>query len=186
MTLRYERTAMADLEDMASLFRRFLNDGEGVEAYLKEGLEAPGYVGIKCMDGEKLIAVLTARPGVEFTYPQPELTRAILTRWGGKRIYTGEMVTVLPAYRGRGIARTMTLKWAQAMRDAGGEYLMLELWDKKNGDEPASGMLKYIGTLEESWSFPDFYKDLHKYGMTCPDCGPGVCTCGATVVMVRL
>ena len=110
----------------------------------------------------------------------------ILERWKGKRFYTGEMVTVLPAYRGQGVARTMTLQWAQAMRESGGEYLMLELWDKKDGDVPASGMIKYIGTLEESWVIPDFYKDLHKYGMTCPDCSPGPCTCGATVAVIRL
>lgn len=171
---------------MADLFRRFLIEDAGAEEYLREGMNMPGYIGIKCADDDKMVAVLTARLGVEFTYPKPELTDTILTRWANKKIYTGEMVTVLPEYRGRGIAKTMTRQWAQAMRDAGGEYLMLELWDKKNGDEPASGMIKYIGTLEESWSIPDFYKDMHTYGMVCPDCGPGVCTCGATVVMIRL
>lgn len=184
--LHYEKTTLQDLPEMADIFRKFLNDGEGVEDYLRSGMQTPGYVGVKCMDDDKLVAVLTAKPGVEFTYPKPEISEKIAQLWPDKRIYTGEMVTVLPAYRGRGIAKTMTLKWAEAMRQAGGEYLMLELWDKKNGDEPASGMLKYIGTVESTWNFPDFYKDLHKYGMSCPDCAPGPCTCGATVVMVKL
>ena len=184
--LVYERTTEQDLPEMAAIFRAFLNDGEEVEEYLRKGMETPGYIGIKCMDGDRMVAVLTAKPGVEFTYPKPEISAEIARRWPGKVIYTGEMVTVLPQYRGRGIARTMTLQWAEAMRQAGGEYLMLELWNKKDGDEPASGMLKYIGTVEESWHFPDFYKDLHKYGMSCPDCAPGPCTCGATVVMVKL
>ena len=184
--LRYDRTTEKDVPQMAKIFRQFLNDGKGVEEYLLEGVRMPGYVGIKCMDDDRMVAVLTAKPGVEFTFPKPELSDEISRRWAGKMIYTGEMVTVLPEYRGRGIARTMTLQWVDAMRQLGGEYLMLELWDKKNGDEPASGMLKYIGTVEASWSFPDFYKDLHKYGLTCPDCAPNPCTCGATVVMIRL
>lgn len=184
--LEYKPLTQADLPGMAEIFRKFLNDGPEVEDYLRQGMEMPGYVGIKCTDGQVLAAVLTARPGVEFTYPKPELEEMILERWKGKRFYTGEMVTVLPAYRGQGVARTMTLQWAQAMRENGGEYLMLELWDKKDGDVPASGMIKYIGTLEESWVIPDFYKDLHKYGMTCPDCSPGPCTCGATVAVIRL
>lgn len=184
--LRYERTGPADLKEMAAIFRTYLNGGEGVEDYLREGLAMPGHIGVKCMDGDKMAAVLTARPGIDFTYPKPEIEQRILARWGGKKIYTGEMVTVLPEYRGRGIARTMTKMWAGAMREAGVEYLMLELWDKRDGDEPAKGMIKYVGTLEEAWSFPDFYSELDRYGMTCPDCGPGKCTCGATVAMIRL
>ena len=184
--LRYESVVEGDLPQMASIFRRYLNGGEGVESYLLEGMRTPGYVGIKCTDDGRMVAVITAKPGIEFTCPKPELTERIQRRWPGKKIYTGEMVTVLPEYRGRGIAKAMTLQWADAMRQNGGEYLMLELWDKKNGDEPASGMLKYIGEVEASWSFPHFYEDLEKYGMTCPDCAPGPCTCGATVAIVRL
>ena len=184
--IRYEETTEEDLPLMAKIFRTYLNDGDGIEEYLRAGMQTPGYVGLKCMDDDRFVGVLTAKPGIEFTYPKPEISRMISERWPGKKIYTGEMVTVLPQYRGRGIARTMTLKWADLMRRKGGEYLLLELWNKKDGDIPASGMLKYIGKLEESWEFPDFYKDLHLYGMTCPDCGPGICTCGATVVIVRL
>lgn len=184
--LRYEQTTEQDLSEMARMFRQFLNNGEGVEAYLREGLQTPGYIGVKCMDDDTMVAVLTAKPGVEFTCPKPALCERIARRWPGKKIYTGEMVTVLPAYRGRGIAKAMTLRWADAMRRLGGEYLMLELWHKKDGDEPASGMLKYIGEVEASWSFPRFYADLGRYGMTCPDCAPGPCTCGATVVILRL
>jgi len=185
--LHYETVTIADLSDMAHIFKNFLNDGDNVTNYLRTGLEMPGYIGVKCMDDDRTVAVLTARPGIDFTYPKPELEKAIAARWAGKNIYSGEMVTVLPEYRGKGIARSMTLLWADRMREAGGDYLLLELWDKKSGDEPASGMIKYIGALEQEWVFTDFYKDLHLYGMSCPDCGKGnPCTCGATVAMIAL
>ena len=162
--LHYEKTTLQDLPEMADIFRKFLNDGEGVEDYLRSGMQTPGYVGVNCMDDDKLVAVLTAKPGVEFTYPKPEISEKIAQLWPDKRIYTGEMVTVLPAYRGRGIAKTMTLKWAEAMRQAGSAnpLMLLDEIDKVSADyrgDTASALLEVLDG-EQNVKFRDHYVEI--------------------------
>ncbi len=184
--LHYDKVTLQDLPQMAELFRKYLNDGARVEEYLEAGFHMPGYIGMTCKDGDKLVGVITARPGVEFTIPKPEINKMIDERYPNKKIYTGEMVAVEPEYRGLGISKNLHIQWADEMRAAGGEYVLLELWLKHDGDVPAGGTVKYVGTMEECWTFPDFYKGLEAYGMTCADCAPNPCTCGAVVIVVRL
>ena len=40
--LEYKPLTQADLPGMAEIFRKFLNDGPEVEAYLRQGMEMPG------------------------------------------------------------------------------------------------------------------------------------------------
>ena len=176
-----------DLAAMTALYTTYLNDGEPIVRHLHEAMIHPGYIGVKCMDGETVAGALTAIPGIDFTYPHPELEQQIRERWGETKLYSMDMVLVLPRYQGQGIARTLAGRLRDRLLEVGVRMLIVEMWNPlRHGDRPAEGILKYLGSCRQLVDCPDFYKELYAKGMTCPDCGEGPCRCGATIGIVAL
>ncbi len=176
-----------DLTAITTLYTAYLNDGKPIIRHLQEAMVHPGYIGVKCLDGEIFAGVLTAIPGIDFTYPHPELEQRIQRRWGNTKLYSMDMVLVQPQYQGQGIARTLAGHLRSQLLEAEAQTLIVEMWNPlRLGDRPAEGVLKYLGNCLELWDCPDFYKELYAKGMSCPDCGKGPCHCGATIGIVDL
>lgn len=176
-----------DLAAMTALYTTYLNSGEPIIRHLREAMANPGYIGVKCLDGETIAGVVTAIPGIDFTYPHPKLEQRIQSRWGNTKLYSMDMVLVQPQYQGQGIARTLAEHLRRQLLEAEVRTLIVEMWNPlRHGDRPAEGVLKYLGNCLELWDYPDFYKELYTKGMSCPDCGKGPCRCGATIGIVDL
>jgi GNAT superfamily N-acetyltransferase len=177
----------SDLDAITALYTTYLNDGEPITRHLREAITNPGYIGVKCMDGDTIAGVLTAVPGIDFTYPHPELERRIKKRWGTTRLYSMDMILVQPCYQGQGVARTLAGCLRRRLSEAGVGILVVELWNPpENADHPDNGIVKYLGDCLEMWDCPDFYKELYERGMTCPECGDGPCRCGARIGILAL
>lgn len=178
---------MSDLAEITALFTTYLNDGEPIVRHLREALSNPGYIGVKCMDGETIAGVLAAVPGIDFTYPHPELEQRIKKQWDGAKLYSMDMILVRPLYRGKGIARALAWHLRRHLTDAGVRILIVEMWNPlRQGDRPVEEILKYLGKCLDLWDCPDFYRELYDKGMTCPECGGGPCRCGARIGIVAL
>lgn len=176
-----------DLATITSLYTTYLNDGEPIVRHLQEMMAHRGYIGVKCLDGETVAGVLTAIPGVDFTYSHPDLEQRILKRWLNVKIYSMDMVLVQPQYQGQGIARKLAGHLRNRLLEEGVQMLIVEMWNPmRHGDRPAEGIIKYLGNCCELWDYPNFYKELYTKGMTCPYCGEGPCRCGATIGIVAL
>ena len=176
-----------DLAAITALYTTYLNGGEPIVRHLREAMEHPGYLGVKCLDGETIAGVLTAIPGIDFTYPHSDLEQRIQKLWDSTKLYSMDMILVHPLYQGRGIARTLAGHLRRHLLEAEVRILIVEMWNPlRHGDRPVEGILKYLGTCLELWDCPDFYKELYAKGMTCPDCGGGPCRCSARIGIVAL
>ena len=184
--LIYSEVTIEDFGPMLALYERFLNAGEGTWRHLGKSMNAPGYAGVKCMDGDVMAGVISAEPGVGFTCGHEDLAAQIEERWRGKSVYTGDMLVVLPEYRGRGIARRLSEAWREMLISRGCEILVIEGWHRSREDDvPMTGILKYIGRSITLGEYPDFYQQSERYGVLCPECGAH-CRCGATICVIEL
>ncbi len=184
--LVYSNITSDDFAPMLALYERFLNAGEGISRHLGESMNTPGYLGVKCMDSDVMAGVISAAPGIEFTCGHEDIAAQIQARWRGKSVYTGDMLAVLPEYRGRGIARKLSESWREELMRHGCEILILEGWRRTNeGDVPMSGILKYLGEHTTFGEYPDFYIESERYGVVCPECGKH-CRCGARICVVEI
>lgn len=186
--LSYEKPNLSDLDAITALYCRFLNSGAAVRDYIREGLENPAFVGVKCVDTEKnlLVGIVSMRPGIEFTCGHEELVKEIRDRWGTEGVYTGDMLVVLPEYMGQGIGRKLSVLADEELKRRGVRYLVKEEWRRATeADVPAYKAMSHFGNRVVVSDDPHFYKDLPKYGLTCPKCGAN-CTCGAIVSVVEL
>lgn len=185
--LHYSDVTIADLGAVNELYQRHLNGGPQIYDWLREGLSMENYAGVKCMDGEKVVGVFSARPGIDFTCPHPEIEAKILAEYPGKNIYSGETLVVLPEYRGLGIARELALGLRERLIKLRCDIMIAEEWHRRiERDVPASGVLKYLSERTDLLGiYPEFYAGLEELGMTCPQCD-GHCQCGALVCAVVL
>ena len=181
--LEYVEINRDDLDELSELYEVYLNSGGRVKGWLQEGLNDSRYCGIKCLDDGKIVGAISARPNVEFTCGHEEIVNEINDRWKGLDLFTADMLTVLPAYRESGVGRELTIKHRDQIIKNGGHGIVVELWHKNNDERPGSGLLKYLGNGELLGVYDDFYKDLDKYGLSCPDCGLP-CSCGADVYVI--
>jgi GNAT superfamily N-acetyltransferase len=191
--LTYSRTTAGDAAVIARLYKRYLNDGDNVAVWMEEGFHKPGFCGVKCLDDDELVGVMSARPGVDFTCGHHELVREIETKWKDCTIYTADVGIVLPSHRRRGIAKTLAAWLRECLIEIGCTHVVTELWMRgreDTGDEHRSQILslflKCWGEMYNLGKFPDFYSELGKYGMTCPYCGGEDCVCGATIGVFAL
>lgn len=185
--LIYDKLSLDDLDNMSELYELYLNSGPSISGWLREGLTESGYVGLKCLDGERMVGVISARPGVEFTCGHEDISSLIKQRWAGYQLYTGDMMAVLPAYRNQGIARELARGFKDELIRNGCERLVLEEWHRSLTDDiPASGVHKYFGKYELVGKYNDFYRDIGKYGLACPECGGSSCRCGAYICVITL
>lgn len=183
--LIYERPVPADEEAITRMYETYLNAGPSIRAYVREGLENEGLVGIKCTDTDtgKLVGIIASRPGLEFTYPHPELEAEIMARWGDEGAYSSDVMIVDPAYRHQGVAKELTLRLREGLITRRAAYIAMELWIRPDGVIPALHPVHYLGEPTVVTVSRDFYKDLGKHGLTCPECGTD-CRCGAMIAVI--
>ena len=183
--LVYQKPELSDEDAITEMYETYLNDGPGIRAYIRKGLENEGLVGIKCVDTDtgRLVGIIASRPGLEFTYPHPELEAEITARWGSKGVYSSDVMIVDPNYRHRGVARELSLRLREGLLSRNAVCIVMELWIRPDGEIPALHPVNFLGEPTVITISRDFYKDLGKYGLTCPECGTD-CRCGAMIAAI--
>ena len=183
----YTDITVEDLPYLVYLYETYLDSGEYIREVLEEGFRAPGYMGVKCMDGDKVVGVFTARPGIIFTGEHEELIAKISEEWGEYDLFTGDILVVLPEYRNQGIARQLSVELRERLKALGCDRLIAEAWRRsEDADIPASGIMKYLGKETVIGVYDDFYRDFRGHGITCPDCGDEDCSCGAVIYIIDI
>lgn len=183
--LNYEKVTENDLDELIKFYRIYLNDGSNVDKYVSEGINSEHFVGYKCCSDGKMVGVLTARYGIDFTYPHKELNDDISALCKGKSIYTLDAIAVIPEYRKSGVASEITRLVMKQIKEYGGELSLMEMWIHPNGYIPVYKMFDVYGKYIYNKEVPLFYKDLKRYGFTCPICGEE-CRCGALIRVMEL
>ena len=183
--LIYERAVSTDEDAITQMYETYLNAGPSIQEYIRKGLANKDTVGIKCTDTEtgKLVGIIASRPGLEFTYPHPELEAEIKSRWGDQGIYSSDVMIVDPAYRHQGVAKELTLRLREGLITQRARCIVMELWVRPDGVIPALHPVHYLGEPTVVTISQDFYKDLGNYGLTCPECG-AECHCGAMIAVI--
>lgn len=183
--LIYERPDLGDVDAITRMYETYLNEGPSIRDYVREGLENEGLVSIKCVDTDtgELVGIIGSRPGLEFTYPHPELEEEIRKRWGPDGIYSSDVMIVNPDYRHRGVAKELTLRLREGLITRGASCIAMELWIRPDGEIPALHPVHYLGEPTVVTISRDFYKDLARYGLSCPECGSD-CHCGAMIAVI--
>ena len=181
LSLRYSEIRDEDIDAILALADRHLTHGY----YVAREASRRNYYGVKVEDGDQMVGFLTFKEGIDLTLPHAELERKIRAMAADGMIVNGEAVFVNPAYRKCGLGGEMMRRSLSMMRAMGAKYLLLEFWIYPDMKIPslrlpdASLRILYEERLER------FYRDLPRYGMTCPICG-GDCKCGALVRLFSL
>ncbi|MBR6326504.1 MAG: hypothetical protein IKR61_06825 [Lachnospiraceae bacterium] len=183
--ITYKDIEAEDLDSVIRLYCKYLNDGEEIVKHVRSAFTERDFIGICAYDGDKMVGFYAAQDGVHFSYPHPELEREMLDDVGIDDVYTADSLVVVPEYRGQGIPYYMTEYIRKKLVANSVEYILLEAWIYPDGDAPACRSIDKMGTVVFERRVPMFYKDLAKYGMTCPLCGEN-CTCGALVQLIRV
>ena len=183
--LIYEKPELSDVDAITEMYEVYLNAGPSIRNYILEGLRNEGTVGVRCVDTDtgKLVGVIASRPGLEFTYPHPKLEEKLRARWGTEGVYSSDIMVVDPAYRHHGVAKELTLRLREGLISKGAKCIVMELWIRPDGKIPALHPVHYLGEPTTVSIYRNFYKDLDKYGLTCPECGSH-CVCGAMVAVI--
>ncbi len=182
--IEYSYINKNDYERMTELYKKYLNDGTYVELELSRKYAECDYTGIKAMDGDEIAGFASMAKGLDFTYPHPDLKERLEAIVGDDIIYTGDAVVVREEYRGHGISHRMFEECYKLMCERKAKYILTELWIYPGGDIPAEDSVLSLGPVVYREYIEDFYKDLDKYGMSCPICG-GHCTCSACIELHR-
>ena len=190
--LQYANTSPNDFEELNRLYQEYLNGGEYISNWLKEGLSMPGYFGVKCTDGGRIAGAVTIRPGISFTYGHSELADEITLQYKDKELFTVDMFAVEPEYRRNGVASLLCCGLREELARRNVDLLLLEAWypwaeDADLSPPPAVGIFeKYVGGLAAYGDYPEFYKDLYLVGISCSECGGKPCTCGAKICIITV
>jgi len=181
----YDALSIDDLDEVSGLYRRYLNGGDTVREMLRGWFEAPRFTGVKCLDGGAIVGATSAKAGVEFTCGHEDIARLVKERWAGYDIFTWDLMIVLPEFRGHRIATNLVLKLRENLKKLGCERLIAEGWVIKAQARCLNfNVYKYMGPQTDVGEYPDFYRDIGKFGMTCPVCGNAECVCGAVVSVI--
>ena len=182
--IEYSYINKNDYERMTELYKKYLNDGDYVERELSRKYAECDYTGVKAMDGDEIAGFASMAKGLDFTYPHPDLKERLEAIVGDDIIYTGDAVVVREEYRGHGVSHRMFEECYKLMCERKAKYILTELWIYPGGDIPAEDSVLSLGPVVYREYIEDFYKDLDKYGMSCPICGEH-CTCSACIELHR-
>ena len=174
---------ITDTEEVADIYEKYLNSGASIRNHIRENMRMEDYVGFKAMDGEQIVGIMSGRPGIDFTYPHPELEKEIRHRFPGERIFSNESILVLPEYRNQGIAHELGRRMVHGILHKGYTLLLAELWIYPDGSVPAAETTEHWGEIVFEKKQNLFYDRLEQYGMEI--CGKH-CKCGAMIRVFRL
>ncbi len=185
LSLRYSEIGPEDIDAISTMTERYLTHGHYIRRAITREASRHNYYGVKVQDGEQMVGFLTFKEGIDFTLPHAELERKIRDMTAGGMVVNGDAVFVNPAYRKGGLGGEMMRRSLSIMRAMGAEYLLLEFWIYPDRKIPALYLpdanlkILYEERLER------FYRDLPRYGMSCPICGEN-CQCGALIRLFSL
>ncbi len=180
--MEYSDFEQKDVDVLTELYREYLNDGDILADLIRDACEKGILFGAKAVENDKTVGIFTFQEGLSFTCPRPDLDSKIRSLTGNGRIATGDTLVVLPEYRGKGIAGNLTKRDKELFRERNIDYVMVECWVFPDGRSPSLKLHKTIGPLIYEELIPDFYRDISKYGITCPICGEN-CRCMADILL---
>ena len=183
--IEYRPIEGADIPRIIELYAQYLNSGDYYADLIRASWEEGGYQGYAAVEDGEIAAFLTIRPGIEFTYPHPELEAELSDFVQGKAVANCDAMLVLPEYRHRGIAHELAARVHTLLLRLGYTYFLAENWIYPDGIIPARPLFESLGKLVWQRRYDGFYRDLKKYEMSCPICGED-CVCGALIDLMEL
>lgn len=183
--IEYARITESDMDEVISLYEKYLNSGKYVEDMMRREFESEDYLGFKACNSGQIVGFFFGQKQIEFTYPHPELEEEIRRVAGDHNLYTPDGLLILDGYRGEGIGRELIRRMKEQLIEKCVELALVELWIYPDGKIPAKNPLKGIGEAVYEKTVPMFYKDLPRYGMECPLCGKN-CRCGALIQLLKV
>ena len=169
-----------DVTEIVRLTLEYLTDGDEVADEIMENVRTGNYFGYKAVKEGKIVGFMTFKQGIGFTTPQPRIEDTIRRIADGKKVFIADGLWVSPDVRGHGVGAKLCRMIGQGIKKAGGDYLLIEEWIYPDGDSPVRALADQWGTPVYDKHVPLFYKDISKYGMTCPICGKD-CKCSAKI-----
>ena len=183
--LSYYPITKADLPQITSLYSTYLTAGQSLTDGTYAVWEKGGCFGTKVVDDDGNIAgFFSVRPGLELTYPHPDIEREVREVVAGRKLYTVDGMLVLSKYREHGLARELIAETLPELRKHA-ELVLIEIWIYPNGSSPGKLPQETLGEIIYSKKVPMFYKDLLSYRMRCPICGVN-CVCGAYIELAKI
>ncbi len=183
--LEYLDFCKEDIDTLTEYYSRYLNDGEGLIDFIRTAAEGDGYFGSKAVENGTIVGFFTFQLGMMFTYPRPDLIEKLEKRTGGKKTVTVDTLVVLPEKRGKGVAGSLRERNSRLLKERGISFMLAESWIYPDGRVPSFRVYADMGRIVFEEKIPLFYKDLGKYGITCPICG-SECRCGADILLTEL
>ncbi len=181
----YGEVEKTDREEIIRIYEEYLNSGEYIRKDIEDHFGSDGYFGYKaCCDG-KIAGVISGRKGMALTYPHPVIEEEIRSCTKEHKVYTPDMLVVLPRYRRQKIAGYLVGKMREWLLLTGQELALTELWIYPGGSIPAKAAIGHLGKVIFEKTVPDFYKENGKYNISCPICGKN-CKCGALIQIFQL
>lgn len=183
--IEYRPIKAADLPLIKELYARHLNSGKLIAQQIDLCWREGSYVGYTAKEEGELLGFLTVRPGIDFTYPHPELEAELADFVGEKRLAMCDALLVLPGFRNEGVAHVLAERIRELLIQMSYDYFLEEIWIYPDGSIPAKKALESIGRVVWRRRYDSFYRELDKYDMSCPICGRD-CVCGAWVEVLEL
>ena len=174
-----------DIDTLTDYYRRYLNDGEELIDFIRTAAKGDNYFGSKAVENGRIVGFFTFQLGMMFTYPRPDLIEKLEEKTGGKKTVTVDTLVVLPGERGKGIAGSLRERNSRLLKEREVCFMLAESWIYPDGRVPSYRVYADMGEIVFEEKIPLFYKDLGKYGITCPICGKE-CRCGADILLTAL
>ncbi len=177
--MEYKRLERSDGEKLIPLYCATLTGGESVEKELQEGLDSGELEGFLALEDGEILGFMLYKPGINLTYPHPDVEQEILQNSVGRDLYSIEGIYVRKESRHRGIASTLADMVDRDIAEKHG-MIVFEQWVYPDGTSPVQSISDDWGTPVYEKMIPGFYKENDKYGLICAYCGK-YCNCGARV-----
>ncbi len=183
--IEYRPIEASDIPLVTALFEQHLNSGQPIKDTIRRLWEAGVYWGYAAYENGEVLGFMTICPGIAFTYPHPELEAELAAAVGTSAVAYCDAILVLPGHRGRGVAKALAGRIGKLLREKRFDCLLAEIWIYPDGSAPAKVVFETVGEVVWRRRIDGFYRDLERYGMSCPVCGRK-CVCGAWVELIRL
>ena len=183
--IEYRPVEDADIPRIIELYAQYLNSGQYYADLIRTSWDKGSYHGYVAAEEGEIAAFLTIRPGIDFTYPHPELEAELSAFVQGKAVANCDAMLVLPEHRRKGLAHELAVRIHTLLLRLGYAYFLAENWIYPDGIIPARSLFESLGKIVWQRRIDGFYRDLKKYDMSCPICGEK-CVCGALIDLMEL
>ncbi len=174
-----------DLDEITRYYETYLNSGEKVRNAIKAAFDAGIYYGCRAVSEGETAGYFSFQDGIALTCPHPDLEEELKKETTGLSVATVDAMMVTKDHRGRGIAGQMAAWNLEMLKKRGIEVFAVEIWVYPDGSCPARRIDEKMGKVIWKREIPMFYKDAHRYGISCPICGQN-CKCGAVMEIIRV